>query len=81
MAMYKRSKTNEVYFKDIPKPLEIEKIKANIFKLLKEKNDMRARKSLLNEQQRETRKTIYNMALRLDKLDVEIEELMIKGGF
>ena len=81
MTGYKKSKTNKTYFQDIPDPNIKDKIRESIFILLKEKSDIRAKKSVLSEQQKDTRKTIYNMALRMEKIEQDIEDKILRGGF
>ena len=81
MATYRKGKTNGTYFQDIPDPRAKDKIRESIFILLKEKSDIRAKKSVLSEQQKDTRKTIYNMALRMEKIEQDIEDKILRGGF
>lgn len=79
--VYRKSKTNTTFFSDIEKKDKNKDIREDIFKLLKEKSNIRAKREVLKEQQIDTRKTIYNLSINIEKIEKEIEDLIMRGGF
>lgn len=81
MARYRKSKTDTTYFQDIPKQDKQTVTTDAIFRLLKEKTALKSKKTVLVEQQQETRKTIYNLSMKITDLEDEIDDMILRGGF
>jgi hypothetical protein len=80
----RKSKTNTKFYSDIepPEKKTINKDVAidNIMKLLKTKIAKKTERELLVEEQKKTRKEIYNLSVEITELESDIEQAILKGG-
>jgi hypothetical protein len=76
MAKIRRSKTNGMYFQDIPKneALPIEEI----LKLLRRKYAFKEQRVRLVNYIREKRKDLYNLSMTINELETKIDNILIE---
>lgn len=69
-----RSKTNTVYFSDIPKP---EAWREDLFKIMRDRYRLRTQRTMLVEEARELRKRIYGFSTQINALQEQEDKIIM----
>ena len=81
MPRYKGLKMDYTNFEPIPKKEKVESTRELILKNLQKRYKLKHERELLIQQNKETRKKVYNLSLEITKIEDENDDLLFKNGF